>query len=168
LTFPRNARVDQDVKEALEIANGTAGGYVFGDRFTREVAISLYKLMSYKGGYEVARLYTETDFLLKVQSQFEGTFRLRFHLAPPLLSKKDDKGHPIKKSYGSWVLSAFRLLAKAKVLRGTALDPFGYTEERRAERAAIRDFENLVHVLGLVLPPLDVPILGDALQVRRQ
>ncbi len=115
-----------------------------GDRVTREVAVSLYKLMAYKDEYEVARLYIETGFFDRLKKQFEGDYRLRFHLAPPLLARKDAQGHLIKRPYGQWIVGAYRWLARAKVLRGTALDPFGYTVERRAERAAIGEFQALM------------------------
>ncbi|WP_233860234.1 indolepyruvate ferredoxin oxidoreductase family protein [Paraburkholderia sp. HD33-4] len=137
-------RYEQFVHEIAALESGR----VSGDRFSREVAISLYKLMSYKDEYEVARLFTETNFLARLNGQFEGDFKLRFHLAPPLLAKKDEKGHLIKKQYGGWIVPAFRLLAKAKFLRGTVLDPFGYTAERRNERAAIGDYQTLVKRLA--------------------
>jgi indolepyruvate ferredoxin oxidoreductase len=108
------------------------------------VAISLYKLMAYKDEYEVARLYAETGFFERVGRQFEGDYRLRFHLAPPLFSKRDAHGHLIKKPYGAWIAVAYKWLAKAKGLRGTPLDLFGYTAERRSERAAIGEFERLM------------------------
>src|SRR5258706_13148914 len=97
------------------------------DRLAREVAVSLYKLMAYKDEYEVARLYVETGFFERIASQFEGDYNLRFHLAPPLFSKRDAQGHLIKKPYGPWVGTAYKWLAKAKRLRGTPLDIFGYT-----------------------------------------
>jgi len=114
------------------------------DRFAREVAVSLYKLMAYKDEYEVARLYAETGFFDRVAQQFEGDYSLRFHLAPPLFSKRDANGHLVKRPYGPWIATAYRWLAKAKRLRGTPLDIFGYTEERRGERAAISEFESLM------------------------
>jgi indolepyruvate ferredoxin oxidoreductase len=116
--------------------------------FTEAVARNFGKLMSYKDEYEVARLYTSGDFLKRVADQFEGDIRLHFHLAPPLLAKRNEQGELVKRRYGPWMFSAFRLLARFKGLRGTAFDPFGYTAERRAERALIDQFER--DVLGLV------------------
>lgn len=115
-----------------------------GDRLAREVAVSLYKLMAYKDEYEVARLFVETGFFDRIASRFEGDFKLRFHLAPPLFSKRDAQGHLVKRSYGPWMATACRVLSKARVLRGSAFDIFGYTAERRAERAAIGEFEALM------------------------
>ena len=107
------------------------------ERVAREIAVSLYKLMAYKDEYEVARLYTESGFFERIGREFEGDYKLHFHLAPPLLAKRDAKGHLLKKSYGPWVATAFRWLAKGKRLRGSPFDIFGYTEERRTERALI-------------------------------
>ena len=117
------------------------------DRFSREVAVSLFKLMAYKDEYEVARLYTETGFLDSLKERFTGDFSPRFHLAPPLLARKDANGHLIKKTYGPWMVSAMRWLAKSRVVRGTLLDPFGYTAINRADRQAITDYKVLVNRL---------------------
>jgi indolepyruvate ferredoxin oxidoreductase len=97
--------------------------------------------MAYKDEYEVARLYSDGEFLHKVQQQFEGDFELRFNLAPPLFSKRDPStGHLIKQEFGPWMLKAFGWLARLRRLRGTRLDIFGYTAERRQERADIDDY----------------------------
>ncbi|WP_169542841.1 indolepyruvate ferredoxin oxidoreductase family protein [Sneathiella aquimaris] len=104
----------------------------------RSVAKNLFKLMSYKDEYEVARLHSDPAFLEKIASEFEGDFRIHYHLAPPLLSgKKDERGRPKKKNFGPWMNTAFKGLRSFKKLRGTALDPFGYTAERKMERALI-------------------------------
>ncbi len=106
------------------------------------VAKSLYKLMAYKDEYEVARLYTDGDFARKLAQQFEGDYKLTFHLAPPLFAERDAvTGQLKKKEYGGWVLPAFRLLASLKKLRGTRLDIFGYTAERKMERRLIGDYQ---------------------------
>jgi indolepyruvate ferredoxin oxidoreductase len=107
------------------------------------VARYLFKLMAYKDEYEVARLYTDGAFRKQVEAEFDGdNLRFEFHLAPPLLARIDKTtGQPRKMSFGPWLMSAFRLLAKFKFLRGTALDPFGRTLERRTERRLITDYE---------------------------
>ncbi|RZI44006.1 indolepyruvate ferredoxin oxidoreductase family protein [Herbaspirillum sp. HC18] len=115
-----------------------------GDKLSRAVAKSYCKLMAYKDEYEVARLYTDGQFEEKLKQQFDGSFTLKFNLAPPLLAKKDAKGHLVKAEYGSWMWKAFRLLAKLKGLRGTRLDPFGYSEERRMERQLIEEYRQTV------------------------
>jgi len=126
-----------------------------GDSLTATAARALYKLMAYKDEYEVARLYSSEEFLDGLARQFEGDYRLRFNLAPPLLSKRDPStGLPVKREFGGWMLNAFRLLAPLRRLRGTALDLFGYTAERRRERQDIADYEALIARL--------VPEVGSA------
>jgi len=107
---------------------------------TESVARYLCKLMAYKDEYEVARLHTDTAFLDKVNAMFEGDFTLNYHLAPPLLAKRNDKGELQKKKYGPAMLTGFRYLARLKGLRGTALDIFGRSQERRSERALIGEY----------------------------
>lgn len=135
-----------------------------GDRFAREVAVSLYKLMAYKDEYEVARLHVETGFFERIREQFDGKLSLRFHLAPPLLARKDEQGHLVKKAYGPWVAVVFKALAKLKGLRGTPFDPFGYTAERRSERQAIRDFEAL---MSGIAAELDHQRMAIAMELAR-
>ncbi|EED36786.1 2-oxoacid:ferredoxin/flavodoxin oxidoreductase subunit family protein [Luminiphilus syltensis NOR5-1B] len=116
-----------------------AADNAFPDRnqaLTRRVAEALFKHMAIKDEYEVARLYAETDFMARAQENFSGDARPVFHLAPPLLSKRDPvTGELIKRQFGSWILPAFRVLAKLRPLRETPFDVFGLTEERRWERA---------------------------------
>ena len=105
------------------------------------VARYLYKLMAYKDEYEVARLHTDPAFLAKLDAQFKHGYTVKYHLAPPTISKRDPvTGQLIKQQFGPWMLTAFRLLAKFKGLRGGALDFFGKTEERRHERQMIEDY----------------------------
>ena len=110
------------------------------------VARYLFKVMAYKDEYEVARLYTDTAFVERVKSTFDGgSLRLEFHLAPPLLTRRDPlTGEPKKMSFGPWMLKAFAVLAKFKVLRGTPFDPFGYTAERRTERRLVAEYCDLL------------------------
>jgi len=109
------------------------------------VARNLYKLMAYKDEYEVARLYSDGEFLRKIEAQFEGDYELRFNMAPPLFSKRDpNTGHLLKSEFGPWMMKSFQLLAKLKFLRGTALDVFGYSDERKQERADIAEYEALL------------------------
>jgi indolepyruvate ferredoxin oxidoreductase len=118
------------------------------------VARYLFKLMAYKDEYEVARLYTATGFVAQVKAQFDGDLRFEFHLAPPLLAKTDPPtGEPKKISYGPRMLTAFRLLSKFKFLRGTPLDPFGRSEDRRTERRLVADYRALVDMLVAELTP---------------
>ncbi|MDP6873991.1 MAG: 2-oxoacid:acceptor oxidoreductase family protein, partial [Alphaproteobacteria bacterium] len=118
------------------------------------VAQNLFKLMAYKDEYEVARLYSGEAFENALRQQFDGALRLKFHLAPPLLARRDpDSGHLIKREYGPWVMTAFKLLAKMKGLRGGTWDIFGRTEERRAERAAIPAYRGVLEELLAGLTP---------------
>jgi indolepyruvate ferredoxin oxidoreductase len=122
--------------------------------------------MAYKDEYEVARLYTDGAFLKQVENEFDGdNLRFEFHLAPPVLAKVDKTtGVPRKMSFGPWMLSAFRLLAKFRFLRGTALDPFGRTLERRTERKLIADYEaTLGEVLAKLTPENHYLAVGIAM-----
>ncbi len=121
---------------------------------TESVARTLHRLMAYKDEYEVARLHTDAAFRASIDTQFQGTPTLRFHLAPPLLARKDPQtGHLIKREYGPWILPVFRLVAKLKFLRGTALDVFGHAEERRTERDLIHRYEALLDRIVADLHP---------------
>jgi indolepyruvate ferredoxin oxidoreductase len=116
-------------------------------RLTEAVARYLFKLMAYKDEYEVARLHTDRSFLDKVTAQFEGDYKLNYHLAPPLMARRNDKGELVKRPFGPWMLKAFAVLARLRGLRGTALDPFGRTAERRTERALIAEYRACVEEL---------------------
>ncbi|MEE8532465.1 MAG: indolepyruvate ferredoxin oxidoreductase family protein, partial [Alphaproteobacteria bacterium] len=124
-----------------ETARGLTG-------LTEAVARAYFKLLAYKDEYEVARLFADGAFEQQIASQFEGDYRLRFHLAPPLFARTDpDTGVPLKSAYGRWMMTAFRVLARLKFLRGTRLDPFGYTRERRSERGLIDAYEKVIDEL---------------------
>lgn len=117
------------------------------------VAKNLYKLMAYKDEYEVARLYADGAFRAQADAAFDGALRFEFHLAPPLLARRDATGEPRKITLGPWMMKGFSLLAKLKGLRGSALDLFGYTQERRIERTLIADYERTVGELIAKLDP---------------
>ena len=120
------------------------------------VARTMRKLMAYKDEYEVARLYSSPTFIEKIQNQFEGDYKLLFNLAPPLISSKDPAtGRLRKNEYGAWMLPAFKLLAKLKVLRGTPFDIFGYSAERKQERQLVDDYEQLIDKVCEQLTPLN-------------
>jgi len=117
--------------------------------FAAAVARYAFKLMAYKDEYEVARLYTDGAFRKKLEGQFQGDYKLKFHLAPPLLAKRDpETGQLKKKEYGPWMMRAFSLLARARRLRGTPFDPFGWTQERKTERRLIAEYEALIAELA--------------------
>ena len=114
---------------------------------TETVARYLFKLMAYKDEYEVARLHTDTAFLSRVTGMFEGDFKLHYHLAPPLISETNDKGELVKQKFGPAMLPGFKVLSRLKFLRGTPLDVFGRTEERRTERALIGEYQSSMSVI---------------------
>jgi indolepyruvate ferredoxin oxidoreductase len=121
---------------------------------TDAVARSLFKLMAYKDEYEVARLYTQSDFLKRVADQFDGPYELHFHLAPPTLGDRDPQtGHLKKREFGPWMLTVFRMLAKLRRLRGTRLDIFARSDERRAERRLIGEYEAVIDEIVSRLTP---------------
>ena len=106
------------------------------------VARYYFKLLAYKDEYEVARLYTDGAFRDKIEATFEGEYTLRYHLAPPIFQRRDpDTGLPRKRTFGPWMLSAYRVLARLRSLRGTPFDIFGMSAERKLERQLIRDYE---------------------------
>ena len=125
------------------------------------VARYAFKLMAYKDEYEVARLYTSGDFMRRVQQQFEGDFKLKFHLAPPLLARKDAQGRGVKREFGPWVFTAFRALAGLRRLRGSVFDVFGYTAERRTERRLVEDYLRTVDGLLATLDPGNVGLAAE-------
>jgi indolepyruvate ferredoxin oxidoreductase len=109
------------------------------------VAHGYFKLLAYKDEYEVSRLHSSPAFLAELEHAFEGGYALRFHLAPPLISRPDPRtGQVRKREFGPWVLHVFRLLARLKRLRGTAFDPFGWRPDRRLERQLVREYERRV------------------------
>jgi len=121
------------------------------DALREAVAKGYHKLLSYKDEYEVARLQLTSRE--KAQAEFEGDFKMSFHMAPPLISRIGADGRPIKREFGQWLEGPLRMLARLKRLRGTPLDVFGYTAERKMERALIKQYEA---DMAQVLPQLTV------------
>ncbi|MCC5993172.1 MAG: indolepyruvate ferredoxin oxidoreductase family protein [Rhodobacteraceae bacterium] len=139
------------------------------ERLREAIAKGYHKLLAYKDEYEVARLHLDT--LAKARAEFEGDFTPRFHLAPPLISGTGPDGRPAKRAFGAWMLKGFGLLARLKALRGTPLDIFGYTAERRMERRLIREYEAMIpklldgltpdtHAIAVELAELPLQIRG--------
>jgi indolepyruvate ferredoxin oxidoreductase len=140
------------------VREAEAGAVPNSTTLTAAVARSLFKLMAYKDEYEVARLYTQSDFLKRVADQFEGSYELRFHLAPPILGDRDPQtGHLKKREFGPRMLTVFRLLAKLKWLRGTRFDIFARSEERRTERRLIAEYEAMIDEIISRLTPANHP-----------
>ena len=158
-----------DKVRAAESKLGAQGGL----KLTEAVAKYYFKLMAYKDEYEVARLHSDPAFKKRIESMFEGDYTIKYHLAPPLLAPRDSEGHLVKREFGSWVGWTFPLLAKLRFLRGSLLDPFGHSEERKTERALISQYktqiegllpklttENLSTVIALASIPEDIRGFG--------
>ncbi|MGN6580618.1 MAG: indolepyruvate ferredoxin oxidoreductase family protein [Bordetella sp.] len=138
--------VDRVAQRERAIASDAPGNRP--PRLALAVARSLFRLMAYKDEYEVARLYSDGAFRAMVREQFEGDVQLRFHMAPPLLARRDARtGVPRKIALGAWVERGMHALRHLKGLRGTWLDPFGHTAERRMERALVGEYRRLVENL---------------------
>jgi indolepyruvate ferredoxin oxidoreductase len=150
LTGYQNAAYAERYRALVEkVRDAEAKAKLGSTALTEAVARYGFKLMAYKDEYEVARLYTDGAFLKQVAATFQGEkMRFNLHLAPPLLSKIDPiTGEPRKMTFGPWMMSAFKLLARLKGLRGTAFDVFGYSHERKTERQLIVDYVVLVDEL---------------------
>ncbi|HEX2013331.1 MAG TPA: indolepyruvate ferredoxin oxidoreductase family protein, partial [Roseateles sp.] len=133
--------------EKVRAAEGLLGEAGKAERLTKAVARYYAKLLAIKDEWEVARLYTDGSFETALKAQFDDWEHLSFHMAPPLLSKPGPDGRAKKLELGSWTFKALKLMARFKGLRGTPLDLFGKTEERRLERQLVKDYEALVDEL---------------------
>jgi indolepyruvate ferredoxin oxidoreductase len=152
-------RYEDFVAKVRAAEQAKAGG---STQLSSIVARYLFKLMAYKDEYEVARLHTNGDFLKRIEGQFEGDYRVKMHLAPPLWARTDPvTGELRKREYGPWMLTAMRMLAPLKFLRGTAFDVFGYSTERRMERQLIADYEGVVNELLEKLDPARVALAAE-------
>jgi indolepyruvate ferredoxin oxidoreductase len=138
------------VRRAEEIERAKVPGK---QELTGAVARYYFKLLAIKDEYEVARLYSDGSFAKQIEASFEGETRLEFHLAPPVLGRKNEKGEPVKSHFGPWMMPVFRGLARLKGLRGTVFDIFGYTKDRRIERQLIVDYEVLLEEILAHLTP---------------
>jgi indolepyruvate ferredoxin oxidoreductase len=142
LTDYQNKRLAARYAKLVDQVRNTAADGGYGEALPRAVAINYAKLLAYKDEYEVARLFTDGKFEQQLRDQFEGDFKFNFNLAPPILaSGVDALGRPKKRAFGAWMLPVFRTIAKFRFLRGTPLDIFGYSEDRKLERALIEDYK---------------------------
>ncbi len=133
--------------EKVRAAEARAVGEQGGTALAEAVARYLFKLMAYKDEYEVARLHTDKRFTDRIAGMFEGEFKIVHHLAPPAIARRNAQGELVKQPFGPWMRSAFAVLARLKGLRGTVFDPFGRSEERRAERALILEYRACIEEL---------------------
>jgi indolepyruvate ferredoxin oxidoreductase len=163
LTDYQNAAYAQRYQSLVEKVRKVEGERVNSSKLAEAVARYYHKLLAYKDEYEVARLHANGEFEKKIAGMFEGGYRTVFYLAPPLLARTDPlTGEPRKIRFGSWILPAFKVLKTFKFLRGTVLDPFGHTAERRMERALIAEYE---HSVERLLAALDAQNHALAVQI---
>ncbi len=151
LTRYQNAAYADRYKQQIEaIANAeqTVNGQ---QALTEAVATHLFRLMAYKDEYEVARLYTETDFLKELEHTFSGDYRVKLHIAPPLLVRGKQGKRPDKIAVGQWGLKMLKVLSKLRGLRGTVLDIFAHSADRKLERRLLADYEVLLKQLEVQL-----------------
>jgi indolepyruvate ferredoxin oxidoreductase len=151
---------DRYLAAVAKVRKAEAAASPASTELTEAVAKNLFKLMAHKDEYEVARLYTDGSFAKKMSDKFDGDFKLKFYLAPPIFAKRDASGRLQKREYGGWMMSAFRLLARLKFLRGTAFDPFGRTAERRTERRLIEDYLVMLDQRTAQLAPAQIPLVA--------
>jgi indolepyruvate ferredoxin oxidoreductase len=163
LTDYQNAAYAAQYRSAVDTVRA-AEAPLKSSKLTEAVARYLFKLMAYKDEYEVARLHSDPSFLGKVAAQFEGDYKLHYHLAPPLIAKTNASGELVKQAFGPWMLGAFRVLSRLKGLRGGAFDVFGRTEERKSERALIGEYRQTVDEL---LTGLNASTLALAVDIAR-
>ena len=142
LTAYQNAAYAQRYRDLVMLARrAEAAARPGSEDFAMAVAVNAYRLMAYKDEYEVARLYSGEAFRASLAAQFAFSRKMSLWLAPPLLSRTDPAtGRPRKRRFGPWIFPALGLLARLRGLRGTAADVFGYTAERRAERALVAEY----------------------------
>jgi indolepyruvate ferredoxin oxidoreductase len=158
-------RAYADRYEAMVARVRHAESALASEALTEAVARSLFKLMAYKDEYEVARLHMGTDFLDELRREFEGDFRVQYHLAPPFIpAKTDARGRPRKRAFGQWMQTPLKVLARLKFLRGTPFDLFGYTAERRAERELIAWYERQI---GTILDKIAPERRSDLLAIAK-
>ncbi|MEW9899750.1 indolepyruvate ferredoxin oxidoreductase family protein [Chitinivorax sp. PXF-14] len=128
------------------------------EQLSRAVARYYAKLLAYKDEYEVARLYTDGEFIKSLQDTFEGDYQLKFQLGPEFLQRGDK---PTKFTFGPWMMTAFKWLAKLKGLRGSKLDPFGYQSDRKLERALIGEYERTLEEVLAQLKPENLTLAAE-------
>lgn len=134
-----------------------------GAKLLRQAAISYARVLAYKDEYEVARLYSDPAFRTALDNAFEGRFSIAVNLAPPMMPGRSADGRPKKRAFGGWILQVLPVLARMKRLRGTWADPFGYSRDRKLDRAWIALFEADIDLAERIFTPAKVPLLSELL-----
>lgn len=154
LTAYQNAAYAQKYRARIDRIEALERAKMPGQTALAEAAArNLFKLMAAKDEFEVARLYSDGSFAAEIAANFDGTKRMQFHLAPPILGRTNARGEPKKMTFGPWMMLVFKGLAAAKVLRGTMFDVFGRMPERRLERQLRADYEALLDEIASGLTP---------------
>jgi indolepyruvate ferredoxin oxidoreductase len=165
LTRYQSAQFAERYRQEIERVRAADPRAEEANSITRSVAEQLYRLTAIKDEYEVARLYTAPEYRAQLDSLFEPGYRLAFHLAPPLLSRRDAKTGRIQKQvFGAWMLDLFRLLSRLRSIRNTWLDPFAWTDERRAAR---QDLDRYGADIELILAQLRADNYVDACELAQ-
>jgi indolepyruvate ferredoxin oxidoreductase len=165
LTAYQNPAYAQTYRSFIDPIRAAERERIGSEDVTTVVARVLAKLMAYKDEYEVARLYTNGDFQRRLSEQFDGDVQLKFHMAPPMIARRNSRGELIKRPFGGWMLGVFGWMARFRQLRGTAFDLFGYTAERRMERRLIDEYRALVE---RVIQRLDAGNKAQAVELLGQ
>jgi len=148
LTEYQNAAYAQRYRTLVDLVRQKERSLGHGESLSKTVAFNYFKLLAYKDEYEVARLYTSGEFDRQLAATFEGDYRIRYHFAPPAISRVDPKiGEPRKMSFGAWIRPVLSVLAKLRFMRGGPFDVFGWTAERRRDRQSIADYESTLHMI---------------------
>jgi indolepyruvate ferredoxin oxidoreductase len=166
LAIRKPGKVQGGGKMPHELDSPAAAAQDFGMPLTEAVARNYHKLLAYKDEYEVARLYTNGDFMKALNRQFAGNYKLTFNMAPPIMETEDiATGRPKKRQFGPWMLTALGILAKMKKLRGTPFDIFGYHKDRKVERALIADYEKTIQLVLDHAVPENVALCAEILSL---
>jgi indolepyruvate ferredoxin oxidoreductase len=166
LTAYQSKRLARRYRKLVDQVRNAADKGGYGDALPRAVAINYAKLLAYKDEYEVARLFSDGKFEQQLRDQFEGDFKFSFNLAPPILDGgKDALGRPKKRAFGPWMLPVFRILAKLRFLRGTALDIFARSPDRKLERNLIAGYEKDVSTVLSLLSPVNIDTAVELLSL---
>lgn len=166
LTDYQNRRLARRYRDLVTKVRNAVVDHGFGEELPRAVAINYAKLLAYKDEYEVARLFTDGKFEQQLREHFDGDYKISFNLAPPILASGTDAlGRPKKRAFGAWMLPVFKVLASLRVLRGTVLDIFARSPDRKLERELIPAYEKDVAIVLDALSPITLETAVELLSL---